>query len=146
MGNVIREIIEKHIVKAEKIEKEIIIQDNINNNYYGQRKYEYIDRDIEKTIKNDIEEYINSTSVPRDYKNNLDKAYKIYVSIRREFEKKVYNTEYWLNDFFKENSIELDSPLANAISNLLSEIGPDLYNLVSCAEDIMSVVEATRIK
>jgi len=144
MINVIREIVEKHIEKNEKLEKEILIQDNINNNYYGQRMYVYVDRDIEKTIKSDIEEYINDTSAPREYQNELDKAYKLYVSVRREFEKKVYNTEYWLNDFFKENSIELDSALAKAISNLLSEIEPDSYNLVSYAEDIMNVVDAAR--
>ena len=144
MKTQIREIVKKHIELAVKLEKTDDIQENINNGYYAQKKYEYIDQDIEKNIKADIEEFINETSEPREYQDRLKKSNKIYVEVRSEFIRKKYNSENWLEDFLNENDIEIDSEIGKSFSQLMFEIEPDRWNLVSCADDIMLVVNAVK--
>ena len=144
MRKEIKKIIEEQLIENVKIEKVEDIQENINSGYYFQKKYKQFSNEDMSIIKSKVEEIVNNTVSPRDYSNKMKETYKI---IQDEIRKtKVGNIveETWQTDWFLENNI-IDDAVQNSISNLIFEIEPDIYNLVSYADNILEVVDAAMI-
>ena len=142
MKKEIKKIVKELMVLNTPIEKDEDIQENINNNYYNQRKYVYTDQKTKREIENKVENLVNDSVQPRDYNTEINDAKIIIKKEINTFERMTTVNEDWKMDWFIENNI-IDEGVQEAISHLLYEIDCDSYNLVNYANDILVVVEAT---
>ena len=143
----IDELVKKQLTLNDEIEKSDTIYQNINNNYYNQKKYGNFGHQDIKTMKPLIEEIVNNTSKPREYTEDLKNSY-LYLTITCD----KYNREYmnpgvsWESDWMTENGLdtEKDSKLIELLFNFIYDWSTDENQKPSKLDDLLEIYNLNR--